>query len=104
MKGLFSQRERAALGQRMAKKKKKMKQFTKGLPSPSFETEVCSFWEPSLSQGSAAATTARCRPQVVSHAAKGAIAWTQREQTLEKAPGGTWGLADAGWGNNPVTH
>ena len=50
------------------------------------------------------ATTARCRPQVVSHAAKGAIAWTQRVQTLEKAPGGTWGLADAGWGNNPVTH
>lgn len=73
-----------------------MKQFSKGLPSPSFETEVCSFREPSLSQGSASETAARCRPQVVSHAAKGAIAWTQRLQTLEKAPGGTWDLADAG--------
>lgn len=85
--------------------KKTMKQFSKGLPSPSFETEVCSFREPSLSQGSAAATAARCRPQAVSHAAKGVIAWTQRlTETLEKAPGGTWGLEDAGWGNNPVIH
>ena len=78
MKDLFSQRKSCLGAEHGQEKKKKMKQFSKGLPSPHLKPRFGALGSPLFRRAQAAAPAVICRPQVVSNAAKGIITWTQR--------------------------